>query len=218
MKDKVFDAYNYLVESNDVERLKKIFVRYELFKLSSKVPGDIIECGVFKGTGHIFWLKMLDIFDPNSNKKVIGFDTFAKFPETTLKFEKKTAKSFLKEANFNKKNIFNNIKKKIKAAKLDKRSELIKGDIVKTSQNYKNKNRGFRISLLHLDLDTYSGTKSALQNFFPLVSKGGVIIFDEYGSRGWGESEAIDEYFKDKKYKIQKTKNSSKPTAFLIKK
>tara|TARA_B100000989_G_scaffold283029_1_gene248595 strand:- start:2229 stop:2885 length:657 start_codon:yes stop_codon:yes gene_type:complete len=218
MKDKIFDAYNYLVESNDVERLKKIFVRYELFKLSSKVPGDIIECGVFKGTGHIFWLKMLDIFDPNSNKKVIGFDTFAKFPETTLNFEKKTAKSFLKEANFNKKNIFNNIKKKIKNAKLDKRSELIKGDIVKTSQNYKNKNRGFRISLLHLDLDTYSGTKSALQNFFPLVSKGGVIIFDEYGSRGWGESEAIDEYFKDKKYKIQKTKNSSKPTAFLIKK
>ena len=218
MKDKIFDAYNYLVESNDVERLKKIFVRYELFKLSSKVPGDIIECGVFKGTGHIFWLKMLNIFDPNSNKKVIGFDTFAKFPETTLKFEKKSAKSFLKEANFDKKNIFNNIKKKIKAAKLDKRSELIKGDIVKTSQNYKNKNRGFRISLLHLDLDTYSGTKSALQNFFPLVSKGGVVIFDEYGSRGWGESEAIDEYFKDKKYKIQKTKNSSKPTAFLIKK
>ena len=66
MKDKIFDAYNYLVESNDIERLKKIFVRYELFKLSSKVPGDIIECGVFKGTGHIFWLKMLEIFDPNS--------------------------------------------------------------------------------------------------------------------------------------------------------
>ena len=218
MKEKIFDAYNYLVESNDIERLKKIFVRYELFKLSSKVPGDIIECGVFKGTGHIFWLKMLEIFDPNSNKKVIGFDTFAKFTKSTLKFEKKTAKSFLKEANFNKKNIFNNIKKKIRNANLDKRSELIKGDIVKTSQNYKNKNRGFRISLLHLDLDTYSGTKSALQNFFPLVSKGGVVIFDEYGSRGWGESEAIDEYFKEKKYKIQKTKNSSKPTAFLIKK
>ena len=218
MKDKIFDAYNYLVESNDIERLKKIFVRYELFKLSSRVPGDIIECGVFKGTGHIFWLKMLEIFDPNSNKKVIGFDTFAKFPKSTLKFEKKTAKSFLKEANFNKKNIFSIIKKKIRNANLDKRSELIKGDIVKTSQNYKNKNRGFRISLLHLDLDTYSGTKSALQNFFPLVSKGGVVIFDEYGSRGWGESEAIDEYFKEKKYKIQKTKNSSKPTAFLIKK
>ena len=29
-----------------------------------KIPkdsGDIIECGVFKGTGHLFWLKLLDI-------------------------------------------------------------------------------------------------------------------------------------------------------------
>ncbi len=218
MKDKIFESYNYLIESDDVERLKKIIVRYELFKLSNNIPGDIVECGVFKGTGHIFWLKMLNLFDPNSNKKVIGFDTFSDFPRSTLNFEKKAAKSFVKEAKFKKKNIFKNLKDKIKIINLDKRSELVKGDIVKTSKKYSINNRGFRISLLHLDLDTYSGTKSALKNFFPLVSKGGVVIFDEYGSRGWGESEAIDEYFKDSKYKVQKTKNSFKPTAFLIKK
>ena len=71
--------------------------------------------------------------------------------------------------------------------------------------------------MLNLDLDTYEGTKHALQNFFPLVSKGGVVIFDEYGSRGWGESEAIDEFFKDTKYKIKKTAFGYKPTAYLIK-
>lgn len=218
MKNKIFEAYNYLIESDDVERLKKILVRYELFKVSNNIPGDIVECGVFKGTGHIFWLKMLSLFDPNSNKKVVGFDTFSDFPKTTLAFEKKAAKSFVREANFKKKNIYTNLKSKIKNINLEDKSELIKGDIVKTSKKYANKNRGFRISLLHLDLDTYSGTKSALENFFPLVSKGGVVIFDEYGSRGWGESEAIDEYFEDSKYKIQKTKNSFKPTAFLIKK
>ena len=89
---------------------------------------------------------------------------------------------------------------------------------MRTSKNYSKKNRGFRISLLHIDLDTYSGTKSALENFFPLVSKGGIVIFDEYGERGWGESEAIDNYFRDSKYEIQKTKNSYYPTAYLIKK
>ena len=68
-----------------------------------------------------------------------------------------------------------------------------------------------------MDLDTYEGTKHALNNFFPFLSPGGVVIFDEYGSRGWGESDAVDEYFKNTKYKIKKTKNSSKPTAYLIK-
>ena len=28
---------------------------------SQEIPGDILECGVFKGTGHIFWLKLLKI-------------------------------------------------------------------------------------------------------------------------------------------------------------
>lgn len=218
MTKKIFDAYNYLIESNDLDRLKKILVRYELFKISNNIPGDIVECGVFKGTGHIFWLKMLSLFDNNSSKKVIGFDTFSSFPKSTLKFEKKAAKLFVKEANFKKENILKNLKEKIKKINLENRSELIRGDIVKTSKKYSETNRGFRISLLHLDLDTYSGTKSALENFFPLVSKGGVIIFDEYGERGWGESEAIDEYFKNTKYTIQKTKNSYYPTAFLIKK
>lgn len=218
MTKKIFDAYNYLIESNDLDRLKKILVRYELFKISNNIPGDIVECGVFKGTGHIFWLKMLSLFDNNSSKKVIGFDTFSSFPKSTLKFEKKAAKLFVKEANFKKGNILKDLKDKIKKIKLENRSELIKGDIVKTSKIYSKKNRGFRISLLHLDLDTYSGTKSALKNFFPLVSKDGIVIFDEYGERGWGESEAIDEYFKNTKYRIQKTKNSYYPTAFLIKK
>jgi hypothetical protein len=218
MGDKIFKAYNYLIESNDLERLKKILARYELFKLSEDIPGDIIECGVFKGTGHIFWLKLLNIFDPNSLKKVIGFDTFGNFPKTTLNFEKKSAKKFQKESKFISKNLFNIINQKIKKAGLDRRSTLVKGDIVQSSKKYIKNNRGFRISLLHLDLDTYEGTKHALNNFFPCISPGGIIIFDEYGSRGWGESEAVDEFLKKTKNKIQKVKFSSKPTAFLIKK
>ncbi|MBD1143998.1 class I SAM-dependent methyltransferase [Pelagibacterales bacterium SAG-MED33] len=213
----IFKAYNYLIESEDKERLKKIFVRYELFKKSQNIPGDIIECGVFKGTGHLFWLKLLDIFDHNSIKKVIGFDTFKGFPKSVLKFEQKEAKKFVKESNYSR-NTLTEVNKKISRAGLNARSVLIKGDIIKTSKSYIKKNRGFRISLLHLDLDTYEGTKHVLNNFFPLVSKKGIVVFDEYGSRGWGESEAIDEYFHDKKYSIIKTENSTKPTAYLIKK
>jgi hypothetical protein len=215
-KQNIFESYNTLLESSDVERIKKILVRFELFKKSINIPGDIIECGVFKGTGHLYWLKLLKIFDNNSSKKVIGFDTFTKFPKSTLDYELKSAKAFIKESKF-KKNNFQEVKRKIKNSGLSIKSELVKGDIIKTSKSYVNKNKGFRISLLHLDLDTYEGTKATLKNFFPLVSKGGVLIFDEYGSRGWGESDAIDEYFEGTKYKIKKTEYSFKPSAYLIK-
>jgi hypothetical protein len=213
----IFKAYNLLIESDNTDRIEKILIRYELYKKTINVAGDIFECGVFKGTSLIFWLKLLNIFEPTSLKKVIGFDTFGDFPNSTLKFEKKSVRKFHKESKFTKKNIYFDVKKKIKEAKLGNRSQLIKGDIIKTSKNYVKNHKGFRISLLHIDLDTYNGTKHALENFFPLVSKGGIVVFDEYGSRGWGESDAVDEYFQEKKYKIIKTEFGKKPTAYIVK-
>ena len=42
-----------------------------------ELPGDIVEIGVFKGTGIAQLLKLREIFIPASNKKVIGFDLFS---------------------------------------------------------------------------------------------------------------------------------------------
>jgi hypothetical protein len=214
----IFKAYNDLIESNNLDRLQKIFTRYDFFKKTMNIPGDIVECGVFKGTGQIYWLKLLRIYDEYSMKKVVGFDTFQSFPKSILKYEKKQAKKFLKESSYKEVSV-KDINDKIKKIGLEKRSELIKGDIVKTSANYVKNNKGFRISLLNLDLDTYEGTKAALENFYPIISKNGIIIFDEYGKRGWGETDAVDEFFSNKKnIKIQSIKFSNQPSAFVIKK
>ena len=129
----IFEAYNFLVESEDTGRLKKIFARYELFKKTISIPGDIVECGVFKGTGHIYWLKLLKIFDEHSIKKVIGFDSFENFTDTILEYEKKEQKKFVKEANYNNISI-KEINKKITKLGMIQRSELIKGDIIKTAK------------------------------------------------------------------------------------
>ena len=75
-------------------------VRYELYKLSQEIPGDILECGVFKGDRSYILVKTVKNFDPNSLKKVIGFDTFEDFTKTVLKFERGAAKSFFKRSKF----------------------------------------------------------------------------------------------------------------------
>ena len=36
--------------------------RYEIFKKALEVPGDIVECVIFKGTGVAYWLKLIDGF------------------------------------------------------------------------------------------------------------------------------------------------------------
>ena len=72
-QNKIYD--NFLKETN-VNRLQKILAKYELFKKIINVPGDICECGVFKGSGIFLWVKLMMIFKPNNNFKVVGFDFF----------------------------------------------------------------------------------------------------------------------------------------------
>lgn len=50
-----------------------------------------------------------------------------------------------------------------------------------------------QIALLHLDTDWYKSTKHELEHLYPLVSKGGYIVVDDYGH--WsGSRKAVDEY------------------------
>ena len=99
-EENIWKWYNSMLLSQDIDRIRKLLVRYELFKKSLNVPGDIIECGVFKGVGLMYWLKLLKIYAPGEKKKVIGFDTFSKFSSQLKNFEKNSAKKYIKEANF----------------------------------------------------------------------------------------------------------------------
>ena len=213
-ENQIWNNYNKLLLSEDISRLRKILARYELFKKTTKIPGDIVECGVFKGVSFMFWLKCLKIFLPNSNKRVIGFDMFTGFPKSLNKIEKASAKKYIKKSAFDGLDP-KNLKKIAAKIQNEKKFELIKGDISKTAKKYVKNNYGFKISLLHLDLDTYQGTKSALKYFFPKISRGGIIILDEYGSRGWGETQAVDEFVKEKKYKVETLENTDSPTGYI---
>jgi hypothetical protein len=50
-----------------------------------------------------------------------------------------------------------------------------------------------QIALLHLDTDWYASTKHELQHLYPCVSRGGIVIIDDYGH--WqGARKAVNEY------------------------
>jgi hypothetical protein len=212
----LWDSYNNLLLGNDVDRIRKLAVRYDLFKISMEVPGSIVECGVFKGAGWMYWLKLLKVFSPGERKSVIGFDTFSSFAsDHLLDYEKESASEFVDEADFegidyklllkNARNFgFNN-------------GELIAGEVSDTIPKFARENQGMRISLLNLDFDTYEGTKVALDHLYDLVSPGGIIVLDEYGKEGWGESDAVDEFILGKNLKIEAIKYSSQPTALIRK-
>ena len=55
-------------------------------------------------------------------------------------------------------------------------------------------NRSF--SFVHLDCDAYLSYKVCMEFFYPRLSVGGIMLFDEYNDPAWpGCNKAIDEYF-----------------------
>ena len=216
-ESQLWDYYNGLLLSPDVERVRKLLVRYELFRRTMDVPGDLVECGVFKGVGLMYWLKLLRIFAPGSRKRVIGFDTFGPFDrESLLPYERKTAGDYEAEAGLAGTSR-DEVWQSIAQAGYGHNAELVAGDLSTTAGEYVRNNPGFRVSFLHLDADSYLATKAALEAFWPIMTRGGIVVLDEYADRGWGESDATDEFFADKQARIEAVPHSNKPTAYVVK-
>ena len=211
---------NLFYLTSDQSRIRKIIDHYEIYKKISKLKGDIIECGVFKGVSLIRFLTFRDMEKTakSSKKKVYGFDIFGSFPKPKVGiFHKKRDTEFAKlhdkHIGFGLRiNELNNFLKKKKFRNF----KLIKGDVTTTINKFIKK-KNIKISLLHLDLDIYSPTKIVLNALFKFIVKGGIVLIDDYNHIK-GATVAVDEFLnKNKKLKIQNLSKISRPS-FIIKK
>lgn len=216
----IYDSFNNFIFSNDTKVLAKLIARANLLKQVESVPGDIVECGVFKGSGIVSWLKLKKINYPNSFKKVIGFDFFD--TEELLKSlngrDKERMENLFKSRQFSLNTEYVEILHGIliEAGFTDSDFELIKGDLSTSSVNYVNTRPGAKISLLYMDVDIAQPTYDALNTFWSRISRGGLIVFDEYGYHQWSEAQGVDRFCEEKGL-IVKTLDFCAPTAYIVK-
>ena len=208
-----FDVYDSFLVNGELDRFTKILARYEFFKLINDAPGDIVECGVFKGAGLFFWAKMIQIFNPLSARKVVGFDTFAGVPKTVRAAKDRLGSGLHRDYA----NVPALVKQKAAELNLTRRIELVSGDASKTIPRYINDNPGFRIALLNLDFDVYEPTRAALENFYDRVVGGGIVTVDEYAIANWRESDAVDEFIKGRGLELKSIPWALTPTAYFKK-
>lgn len=195
-----WDFENGFYLTSPVNRMGKQLAQYELYKKIVNIPGEVLEFGVYKGASIIRFATYRELLENTYSRKIIGFDIFGEFPKTDndddnkfiQRFEEQGGNGISKEAleDFIKHKNINNI-------------ELIKGNIFDTLDEFLEKNKQIKISLLHLDLDVYKPTKFILEKLYERMVPGGIIVFDDYGTVK-GATDAIDEFLKEKNKKIEK--------------
>ena len=177
---------------------------YELYKaveyiVKSKINGDLVECGVWKG-GSAMLIALTLIELKETNRGIYLYDTFEGMSEPTK------ADYPLSDTSIDAKSIL----KKRKIVRAISPLDEVKSNMALT--NYPTERIHFvrgkvedsipgttpsEIALLRLDTDWYESTLHELIHLYPLLTKKGVLILDDYGY--WaGHKKAVDEYF-DKK-------------------
>jgi dTDP-rhamnose C3-O-methyltransferase len=206
------------------QMLKRFLAHTEFFKMTLDVPGDIAELGVFRGLGLMTWANLLESYCIGSRTKVVyGFDNWRGFDTFDLKDGAPDANAGKIEGGFSAAK--DELENAIAIFDDDRfishkpRIKLIDGNIEETIPRFVRENPGVRFSLVHFDCDLYRPTKVALEMLWPNISRGGVVLFDEYAVANWpGETAAVDEFLADKpNIKVRAITWTNAPAGYLVK-
>ena len=178
---------------------------YALYKatqyiVNEKIPGDIVECGVWKGgSAMVSALTLLQI--GKADRHIYLYDTYEGMSKPTEKDVHFTGIPAQLEWQKSEKSDHNDwcyasldeVRKNILSTGYPESFvHLIKGPVEQTIP----KNIPHNISILRLDTDWYDSTFHELKYLYPLISKNGFLVIDDYGC--WkGARDAVDTYFKD---------------------
>lgn len=176
------------------------------YVVKNKIPGDIVECGVWRGGSMMATAKTL--LELNyQEKELYLFDTFEGMTKPEKIDVSNSELDATKEFDNTKINsdssnwcraTIDDVKSNLYNIGYDKsKIHFIKGKVEDTLPADEPKS----ISILRLDTDWYQSTKHELIHLFPKISKGGVLIIDDYGF--WqGARKAVDEYFSENNIQI----------------
>jgi hypothetical protein len=206
--------------------LKRFLAHADLFARTFDVPGDIAELGVYRGLGAMTWANLLETYAVGDRTKIVyGFDNWAGFRGFTPEDGGESRDAHKVVGGFDPSIFRDELESAISIFDADRfipwkaRIRLIDGDIESSVPAFLDANPGVRFSLVHFDCDLYAPTKAALEAIWPRVSRGGLVLFDEYAIADWpGETRAVDEFFADHPgVRVRTLPWTNAPAGFVVK-
>ncbi len=206
LKDKDFQSiYSKVGTRKSKYTLTSMERCYSLYKAiqyiaKGNIPGDIVECGVWRG-GSAMLAALTLIKNDQTYRKIYLYDTYEGMSKPTdkdidihgvpyrLLWEKE--KELLTVS-------LNEVKKNMLSTGYPEENIIFIKGMVEDTIPLTIPNQ---VALLRLDTDLYESTYHELIHLYPKVIPQGVLIIDDYG-HFQGAQEATDKYFSEKSRKI----------------
>ncbi len=161
--------------------------------VANDIPGAFVECGVWKG-GSMMAVADTLIRLGATDRELILFDTFTGMTEPTPEDADSPYDGYGLHAMWKRRTNWIGVPAdEVRAAMLStgypaERITLVEGPVEETVPD----RAPDTIALLRLDTDWYASTKHEMEHLYPLLTRGGVLVLDDYGHYA-GARRAVDE-------------------------
>ena len=189
------------------ENIARYLALYEHYKMTSGIAGHIAEVGVWNGASLLYLTKLARIFEPYSYTVVHGFDWFQGMHPTN---EKTDLKSGIYTGDYEK------LVATIEAQSLQNCVAVHKLDVAKDLPQFFEANPSLMFKLVFLDCSIFNVIEAALENLWPRLVRGGVLVLDEFNvSATPEETLAVRKFFGDAA--VRTLQWSRQPSGYVIK-
>lgn len=176
--------------SDQIDESELVVIVRELKRIvQDNIAGDVVEFGCYVGTTSVFLAKILQ----NTNKKLYLYDSFAGLPEKSIQDNSPLGEQFKAgELLATRKQLIKNLQNAKVPMPIIKKawfSDLIDRDLP------------VNISFAFLDGDYYDSILDSLLLIEKHLSKGSIIVIDDYGNDALpGAARAVDKWLSTKTY------------------
>ncbi|MDE2852167.1 MAG: class I SAM-dependent methyltransferase [Acidobacteriota bacterium] len=168
------------VEPYTVVSADRCQVLYRLGNQALSLDGDFAECGVYRGGTALLLSRVLE----GHPKTLHLFDSFEGLPAPDPERDPDLEQGVFKATSA-----------RAVGALLGGFADSLRiheGWIPSTFDGLEDS----RFAFVHIDVDLYRSTLDCLEYFYPRLSVGGIVVFDDYGfPAARGEKDAVDEFF-----------------------
>jgi predicted O-methyltransferase YrrM len=155
--------------------------------LQQQLPGDVIECGIYRGVTSILMAKLMDL--RQSNKKLFLFDSFQGLPEPDRQVD--ASARFQKGAWAASRQEVEALLVKYKVAQ---RCVIHEGWF---SQTLPKLNGAQQFCFAYIDADLHASTMDCLKHIWKRMGPNAVAVFDDYHHPSGGVRKALDEWVRE---------------------
>jgi O-methyltransferase len=161
---------------------ERAYMLISLAHYAKHLSGDFAECGVYRGGSALWLCQILN----ETGKTLYLFDSFEGLPKSHQKHD-----PYFREGQMAA--TVASVKQQL--SRFQHITKFREGWIPNTFIGLERKQYAFA----HIDVDLYQSTLDCCTYFYPRLTPGGILLFDEYGfTSAHGEKVAVDEYFADK--------------------